>query len=265
MLPGVPREMRNLLSHEVRPRLEARAGGSVLRSRTLRVTNIPESTLGELVGDLQERVAPLTLAYLPGLEGVDLRLTAWGLPAEDADERLTQGLALLRERVAELRLRGGRGGPGGCGLDLIRHAWRPARRGGVVHRWPARRPDHRGAGQLRRLPRRVIAYENGVKVRDLGVPEPLVEAHGAVSREVAEAMVRGVASRFEADFAISVTGIAGPTGATPDKPVGLVWSATLVDQAVTLSQSTDSRVARGDPGPGLSVGPVQPLPAQLVS
>src|SRR5688572_8536971 len=65
MLPGVPREMRNLLTHEVLPKLAARGGAKVVRSRTLRTTAIPESILGERVGDLEPALAPLTLAYLP--------------------------------------------------------------------------------------------------------------------------------------------------------------------------------------------------------
>ncbi|MFL5511043.1 MAG: competence/damage-inducible protein A [Gemmatimonadales bacterium] len=88
MLPGVPQEMRNLLQHEVVPRLRARASGVIIRSRQLRTSGIPESTLAERLGDVEEQIAPVTLAYLPGYEGVDLRLTAWNLQPEEADRRL---------------------------------------------------------------------------------------------------------------------------------------------------------------------------------
>jgi nicotinamide-nucleotide amidase len=69
----------------------------------------------------------------------------------------------------------------------------------------------------------VVAYSNKAKVDLLGVPPDLIEAHGAVSREVAEAMATGVRGRLGADIGIGITGIAGPGGGTPDKPVGLVW------------------------------------------
>ena len=69
----------------------------------------------------------------------------------------------------------------------------------------------------------VVAYSNVVKERELGVPRELLAAHGAVSAEVAEAMARGVRERLGADVAVAVTGIAGPDGGTPEKPVGLVY------------------------------------------
>ena len=103
MLPGVPQEMRNLLSAEVAPRLAARAGGAaVIRSRTVRVTGIPESTLAERLGEIEAAIAPLTLAYLPGLDGVDLRVTAWGLSATDADSSLARAVTELRTRAGDV-------------------------------------------------------------------------------------------------------------------------------------------------------------------
>src|SRR6476660_474657 len=101
MLPGVPGEMRKLVEHEVVPRLAARGHGGVIRSRVVRTTGIPESTLAERLGDIEGDVAPLTLAYLPGFDGVDLRLSAWGLPPDEADARLAGATALLRERAGD--------------------------------------------------------------------------------------------------------------------------------------------------------------------
>ena len=99
LLPGVPREMRKLLEHEVLPRLAPRATGRVIRSRTLRTSGIPESTLAERIGDVEQVIAPLTLAYLPGISGVDLRVTAWDFDPAEADRRLTQALELLESRA----------------------------------------------------------------------------------------------------------------------------------------------------------------------
>jgi nicotinamide-nucleotide amidase len=99
MLPGVPGEMRKLVEHEVVPRLAERGEGGVIRSRVVRTTGIPESTLAERLGEIERDVAPLTLAYLPGFDGVDLRLSAWGLGPEEADARLAAGAGLLRQRA----------------------------------------------------------------------------------------------------------------------------------------------------------------------
>src|SRR5512146_176950 len=101
MLPGVPYEMRNLLRHEVVPRLAARARGRVVRSRVLRTTGIPESALAERLGDVEAEIAPLTLAYLPGEDGVDLRVTAWDLESPEADARLDVAAELLRSRAGD--------------------------------------------------------------------------------------------------------------------------------------------------------------------
>ncbi len=69
----------------------------------------------------------------------------------------------------------------------------------------------------------VIAYDNRVKIRQLGVAAALIARHGAVSEEVARAMAEGVRKRFQTDYAVSVTGVAGPGGGTPEKPVGTIW------------------------------------------
>src|SRR6266508_3845217 len=108
LLPGVPREMRGLLVEQVLPRIVERqrsAGGGgerrVVRSRTVRTTGVPESALAERVGPIEPEIAPLTLAYLPSVDGVDLRVTAWGLAPEDADARLAAVAARLRSAVGD--------------------------------------------------------------------------------------------------------------------------------------------------------------------
>ncbi len=93
--------MRKLLESEVVPRLAARASGDVVRSMVVRTTAIPESTLAERMGDIEREIAPLTMAYLPGIEGVDLRLTAWGMQPAEADRRLRSAADLARERAGE--------------------------------------------------------------------------------------------------------------------------------------------------------------------
>src|SRR6266446_5547453 len=101
MLPGVPSEMRGLLAEQVLPRLAALTPGAVVRSRSVRTTGIAESALAERVGAIEEEIAPLTLAYLPSTDGVELRVTAWSLPEDDAERRLAAAVAQLRERAGE--------------------------------------------------------------------------------------------------------------------------------------------------------------------
>src|SRR2546425_8705833 len=107
LLPGVPREMRGLLVEEVLPRLARRDAGTgpprVVLSRSVRTTGVAESALAERIGEIEAEIAPLTLAYLPSTEGVDLRLTAWSLELGDAERRLAAAAAKLKERAGEHR------------------------------------------------------------------------------------------------------------------------------------------------------------------
>ena len=102
------------------------------------------------------------------------------------------------------------------------------------------------AGSSDWFERGVVTYSNAAKTELLGVPGPLIVAHGAVSAEVAEAMADGAVARFPVSFAVSVTGIAGPTGGSADKPVGTVWIglAGAGEPAVaTLLRATGDRAA----------------------
>jgi nicotinamide-nucleotide amidase len=222
MLPGVPIEMRNLLAHEVLPRLAPRAGSLVVRSRTVRTTAIPESTLAERLGDIEAAVHPLALAYLPGLEGVDLRLTSWGADAAESDARLEAGAAEVRRRAGEHVYGEGDESLAGIVLNLLRTKGltigvAESCTGGLLG---GRLTDVPGSSDVFRGG--IIAYDNGVKVGQLGVPLELLGAHGAVSEPVAQAMAEGVRQRLAVDVGVGITGIAGPGGGTPDKPVGTV-------------------------------------------
>ena len=237
MLPGVPQEMRMLLEHEVVPRLAARGGGSVIRSRTVRTTGIPESTLAERMGEIESEIAPLTLAYLPGLEGVDLRITAWQLDETEAEGRLAAAAALLTER-------GGNHVYGEGETDLAALRLERARRdgwtlgtaesctGGLVG---ARLTEIPGSSDV--FMGSVVCYANRLKTELLEVPPELIEAHGAVSEPVARAMAEGACRRLGVDLAVAVTGIAGPGGGTPEKPVGTVWYAAA-DRDGTLTRTS---------------------------
>jgi len=232
MLPGVPGEMRKLVEHEVAPRLAERAAGAVVRSRLVRTTGIPESTLAERLGDVEREIAPLTLAYLPGLDGVDLRLSAWQLRPEEADRRLTAAAALLRERGGEQVYGEGEADLAALVLDAARArgaslATAESCTGGIVG---ARLTEIPGSSDV--YLGGVVCYSNELKTALLGVDPSLIQAHGAVSEPVAVAMAAGATERLGADAAVSVTGIAGPAGGSEAKPVGTIWIGLAVDGRV---------------------------------
>ena len=237
MLPGVPLEMRRLLEHEVMPRLASRGTGSVIRSLLVRTSGIPESALAERMGDVEQEIAPLTLAYLPGLEGVDLRLSAWDLAPKEAEQRLSAAAGLLRSRGAENVYAEGESDLAALVLDAarsqdLRLAVAESCTGGLLG---ARLTEVPGSSDV--FVGGVIAYDNALKVELLDVPETLLAEHGAVSEPVARAMAEGAARRFRVTAAISVTGIAGPGGGTPEKPVGTVWIGCFYNDSVETRRS----------------------------
>ena len=226
LLPGVPREMRGLLHEEVLPRLAQRgAANTVIRSRTLRTTGIAESQLADAVGPLEDGLLPLTLAYLPGEVGVDLRLTAWSLSNDEAERRLDDGVGRLRAAV-------GNAVYGEDGADLARVVLDALQtRGATLAAAESCTGGLLGAritavpGSSAVFVGGVVAYSNAVKTNQLGVPAALIAEHGAVSEPVVRAMAEGAQRAFGSTAALAITGIAGPDGGTADKPVGTVWLA----------------------------------------
>ncbi|MCZ8204888.1 competence/damage-inducible protein A [Gemmatimonas sp.] len=231
MLPGVPREMRGMLADTVVPTLRDRlpVGGPVIRSRTLRTANIAESALADRLGELARGVNGLSLAYLPGADGVDLRLTSWDRDARATTVALDEAAALVRAKVS--RYVYGENDDDLAAIMLAECAARNATlavaescTGGMLGMRLTAIP-----GSSRTVLGGTIAYANGVKTRELGVPAALIDEQGAVSEAVARAMATGVRLRFGSTIGVGITGIAGPDGGTPDKPVGTVWVAVDVD------------------------------------
>lgn len=230
MLPGVPREMRGMCDDTILPLLEARSRAAghavtVVRSRTLRTTNVPESLLADRIAGVAATFGDLSLAYLPGIDGVDLRLTAHGVAGDVADRLLDAAIARLRHVLGQavygedaadlaqlvlerLRLRG---------LTLaVAESCTGGLLGSRVTAIPGSSDVFLGG---------VIAYANRVKVNLLGVDPSVLTTEGAVSEPVARHMATAARARTGADIGIGVTGVAGPGGGTETKPVGTVWIA----------------------------------------
>ncbi len=235
MLPGVPREMRGMLADTLLPRIQERvAADTVVRSLTIRTTGVAESLLADEIVEMERDVGGLgvALAYLPSVSGVDLRLTVRDLAPSVANEALSRAAALVRQAASEWIYGEGEDDLAAIVLDLCR-----SRRltigvaesctGGLLG---ARLTAISGSSDV--VLGGVIAYHNDVKRRRLGVEESVLREHGAVSEEVVRQMASGARAITGARVGLSITGIAGPNGGTPEKPVGTVWMGTDVDGAV---------------------------------
>jgi nicotinamide-nucleotide amidase len=236
MLPGVPREMRGMFAEEVMPRVRERLGvageAGVVLSHTLRTTGISESLLSDRLKPVESRLAGLSLAYLPGWEGVDLRLTSRGRARPDAERALDAGARAIHEVVSKNIYGADRDDLAAVVLGLCRD------RGCVVAVAESCTGGLLG-GRITAIPGSshffvggVIAYSNEVKATHLGVGDDTLIKYGAVSEETAREMATGVRARYRADVAMSLTGIAGPGGGTPEKPVGTVCAAVDMRGAV---------------------------------
>jgi nicotinamide-nucleotide amidase len=204
----------------------------------VRTTSIAESALADRLGDLARGVDGLSLAYLPGIEGVDLRLTSRGLPAADTDAALARGVARLRERV-------GAHAYGDTGDDLAAVVLDACRARGLTVAVAESCTGGLLGARLTAVPGSsdvvrggVIAYHNDAKVALLGVSRNDLDAHGAVSEPVVRRMATGARERLGADVGVAITGVAGPGGGTAEKPVGLVWLAVDLAGAVTAHRGS---------------------------
>ena len=215
MLPGVPRELRGMVADTLIPRLATRLDSepAVIRSRTVRTTGVAESKLPELLGTLASGVDGLTLAYLPGQEGVDLRLTSHDRNATDADAALAAAVAEVRARVSRYAYGLDQIDLAAVVLDLCEQrglhlSVAESCTGGLLG---ARLTSIPGSSSV--VSGGVIAYSNSVKHDLLGVTIEALETHGAVSEQVATEMAVGIRRRLGTEIGISITGVAGPGGA----------------------------------------------------
>ena len=232
MIPGVPSEMRGMLAEEVLPAIKSRSGDadSAVVSGTLRTTGIAESAIAEMLGanflgEPGSELGSLPLAYLPGVPGVDLRVTAKGIPRAKAEQLVEQALVKLRARVGAYVYGEGDKDLAAVVIEQCRSAdltlaVAESCTGGLLGERITNIP---GSSDV--FLGGVIAYHNDVKRDQLGVQEDDIRRHGAVSEEVASQMAAAVRDRLGADIGIAITGVAGPGGGTPEKPVGLIWIA----------------------------------------
>jgi len=241
MLPGVPREMRGMLADTLLPLVVARATTSggvqhVVRSRTLRTTGIGESAIADALGEAGRLPGGVPLAYLPGWEGTDLRLTVRGMPAGDADAALDRAASILRAKIGKWVYGEGATDLAETVLDLCRtrHATIAVAESCTGGMLGARLTAIAGSSDI--VLGGIIAYANQVKVAQLGVRQATLDAHGAVSEETVREMASGARQRLGSSIGIAITGIAGPGGGSPEKPVGTIWLAVDIGGHVTAKR-----------------------------
>jgi nicotinamide-nucleotide amidase len=238
LLPGPPRELRPMLDAVVTGRLAGRGPGRVLVRRVIRVAGRIESHVDEAMQPLyrewERSQPPVAATILAAFGNIELHLSTRAPTREAADAALATA---VREAVAVLGedaySTDGRPMEAIVG-DLLasrglRIAVAESCTGGLL---ASRLTDVPGSSRYIDLA--VVAYANAVKTEIVGVAGALIEAHGAVSEPVAVAMAEGIRQRGRAEIGVGVTGIAGPTGGSPEKPVGTV--------AIAVVTPTDRRV-----------------------
>ncbi len=221
-LPGVPGEMRAIMEQEVVPRMKQLNVGRALEGLTLRTVGLVELSIEAMLKRLKIP-STVQLGLYPHLRTVDIRLTATA-SSRSAARRAIQMVERPLRRVLGTAIYG----TDHQTLEQVVGAWLVKRRktlalaesctGGLLSSQITDVP-----GSSRYLRGSFVAYHNDLKRNQLGVPERLLARYGAVSEQTAKAMAWGAREAAEADLGLSITGIAGPTGGTPSKPVGLVY------------------------------------------
>ncbi len=222
-LPGVPREMEQIFLDSVVPHLRGLNIGQALKIIKLRTTGVVESKLADILQADLKLENGVRLAYLPAYSGVDLRVMAAADNAEEAGEKARKLERYLESKIGKYIY--------GKDDDTL-----PAVIGQLLKdndRTLAVAESCTG-GQLGTILTSVagassyflggiISYSNNVKINQLAVDPQIIEQHGAVSQECATAMASGCRKLFDSEYALSITGVAGPDGGTDEKPVGLTY------------------------------------------
>jgi nicotinamide-nucleotide amidase len=219
-LPGVPKELHRMFEDFVMPRLAAKVAGFFCE-KTLRCFGIPEADIGDRLKDVE--LCGARLSYRIKFPEVLLKLTLRGEDRKKVAESAVIAAKNIRERIGNFIYGEGDAGlPAVVGGQLASHGFSIAIAesctGGLVS---SMMTDVAGSSEY--FERGVISYSNKSKIELLGISEEILKAHGAVSAPTAISMAREIKRISGTDLGLSVTGIAGPGGGTPEKPVGLVF------------------------------------------
>ncbi|HOI29992.1 MAG TPA: competence/damage-inducible protein A [Melioribacteraceae bacterium] len=237
-MPGVPYEMKGMMESFVIPQLEERIGLRKVFKKTINLltTGIPESVLYDRLGNLDELLGGATMAFLPSQFGVKMRITALANSTELAQNKIEDIEQKIRSLVGRYIF-----GKENDTMESVvgkllvdrnlKLAVAESCTGGLI--------SHRltnVSGSSGFLERGIVAYSNAAKVELLKVNEDSIAKNGAVSLEIARQMAEGIKAVSGSDIGLAVTGIMGPTGATPAKPVGLVFIGICDDKICTAKE-----------------------------
>jgi nicotinamide-nucleotide amidase len=226
-MPGVPFEMKYLMENEVLPRIKKLFNTSSIIHRTVLTLGLPESMLAEKISDWEDHLPEyVSLAFLPSPREVRLRLSARGDDQSFLSHLLDERIQGLTEIIPDYifgfeedTLAGNVGkilNERGLSVSVAESCT-----GGNIAHSITMNP-----GSSQYFKGGVIAYSNEIKISVLGIDSKMISEKGAVSKEVVEAMAVSTRQLLNTDYAIATSGIAGPDGGTPEKPVGTVWIAT---------------------------------------
>lgn len=237
-MPGVPYEMKAMMTNHVIPKLIDRNVNTkeFLKKVTLQTTGLPESVLAERLGDIDELLDGAQLAFLPNQYGVRLRVTVNSDDEEKANNHLLEIEQKIRNKIGRFIY-----GRGDENLEevvgrllkerVLRISVAESCTGGGL---ADRITNINGSSSY--FERGVVTYSNAAKVELLNVDEDLMIEKGAVSQEVAMQMAEGIKATSGVDIGISLTGIMGPTGGVADKPVGTVFIGYCDDKVCTAKR-----------------------------
>ena len=222
-IPGVPNEMKIMMTEHVIPILERRGSRRVIVHRRIRTIGITESAIYEKVKSTIDEKSAVRIAFLPGLEGVDVRLTVKSDDKEKAKEAIEDTQNQFIKKIGDYifgydddEL------PVVTGKLLLDKKMTLAVAESCTGGWLGKLlTDIPGSSAY--FWGGVIAYTDEIKIKILSVPAIVIERHGAVSIETAKYMAEGVKNLSGASIGMSITGIAGPSGGSPSKPVGLTY------------------------------------------
>jgi competence/damage-inducible protein CinA-like protein len=241
-MPGVPREMKRMFDEQVAPRIRALASNNRFQSR-LRIFGLPESVVGEKLDGVEQAFPGTTIGYRAHVPEIEVKVLARAASHSAARDLCERATAEVRARLgAYVYGDADDTFAGVVGRALRARGWTLAIAesctGGLVGHMLTREP---GASDFLLLD--AVTYANSAKSRILGVDEETIRWHGAVSPEVAGAMARGARHVSGADVALSLTGVAGPSGGSDTKPVGTVYIALARPDGTT---DVAHRVFSGD-------------------
>jgi nicotinamide-nucleotide amidase len=225
LLPGPPHELKALFEAECRERLRATLPVAFLATRVLKVAMLGESHVDARVAPIYKRFGDVQTTILAGAGEIQLHFKARAQTREAAQSRVDEAADAVEEELDDAVY-----SRDGQSLEQIVGYWLQMRgatlavaescTGGLL----GERITSVG-GSSRYFAGGAIVYSNAVKTELVGVPADMMERHGAVSREVAAALAEAIRYRCESTLGIGITGVAGPSGGTPEKPVGLVFHA----------------------------------------